>query len=182
MIYCVLLCISKYSLGYHYELFCELWLISSILLNFHFMKESSGLEKKIKISKTSDLQKEDNNLKSPCWTTWLRGWQNWTLSPTPILLEDCISPGPAARDLCPVHPETAISAKDYSQRPNCLNLPVWLQGTSLKYEASLVSHALSLIFRPTVAPPCLNKGNLSLLRFSSFLHCLVSNYTLHSTR
>ena len=29
------------------------------------MKESSGLEKKIKTSKATDLEKEDNNLKGP---------------------------------------------------------------------------------------------------------------------
>ena len=44
-------------------------------------------------------------------------------------------------------------------------------------EASLILRPLSLVVRPTDAPPCLNKGNLSLLRSSSFLHCLVSNYT-----
>ena len=58
------------------------------------MKESSGLEKKIKTSKALGLEKEDNDLKGPCWTTWFQGWQNWTLGPTPILQADCISPGP----------------------------------------------------------------------------------------
>ena len=48
----------------------------------------------------------------------------------------------------------------------------------LKYEASLIPHVLSLVVRLTVAPPCLNKGNLFPLRSSSFLHCLVLNYTL----
>ena len=40
--------------------------------------------------------------------------------------------------------------------------------------------ALSLVIRPTVAPPCLNKGNLLLLR-SSFLFCLAQTmpYTSH---
>ena len=40
---------------------------------------------------------------------------------------------------------------------------------------------LSLVFKPNVAPRCLNKGNLSLLRSSSCLHCLVWNCTLHFT-
>ena len=40
---------------------------------------------------------------------------------------------------------------------------------------------LSLVVRLTVALPCLNKGNLLLLR-SSFLFCLGPNYTLHSWR
>ena len=44
-------------------------------------------------------------------------------------------------------------------------------------EASLILHPLSLVVGPTDAPPCLNKGNLPPLRLSSFLHCLVSNYT-----
>ena len=40
--------------------------------------------------------------------------------------------------------------------------------------------ALSLVIRPTVAPPCLNKGNLLLLK-SSFLFFLFGpNYTLHA--
>ena len=44
------------------------------------------------------------------------------------------------------------------------NLPI-----SMKPPWSLL--ALSLVVRPTVAPPCLNKGNLLLLRLS-FLFCL----------
>ena len=46
-----------------------------------------------------------------------------------------------------------------------------------KYEASLIPLALSLVVRPTVAPPCLNKGNPLPLR-SSLLFCLRPNYTL----
>ena len=49
----------------------------------------------------------------------------------------------------------------------------------LRSEAFLIPHLLSLVVRPTIVPPCLNKGNLSPLRSSSFLHCLVWNYTLH---
>ena len=37
---------------------------------------------------------------------------------------------------------------------------------------------LSLVLRPTVVPPCLNKGNLSPLRSSHLLFCLGPNYTL----
>ena len=47
-----------------------------------------------------------------------------------------------------------------------------------KYEASLIPLRLSLVIRPTVAPPCLNKGNLPLLRSSLLLFCLGLNYTL----
>ena len=57
------------------------------------------------------------------------------------------------------------------------NLPYRFHKRSLKYEASLIPRMLSLVVRLTVAPPCVNKGNLSPLRSSSFLHCLVSNYT-----
>ena len=39
------------------------------------------------------------------------------------------------------------------------------------YETSLITLALSLVIRLTVAPPCLNKGNLPPLR-SSLLFCL----------
>ena len=41
---------------------------------------------------------------------------------------------------------------------------------------SLTPLALSLVVRPTVAPPCLNKGNPLPLR-SSLLFCLGRNYT-----
>ena len=51
----------------------------------------------------------------------------------------------------------------------------------LKQEASLIPHVLSLVFKPNVAPLCPNKGNLSPLTSSSFLHCLVQNQTLHFT-
>lgn len=40
-------------------------------------------------------------------------------------------------------------------------------------------HALSLVVRLTVAPPRLNKGNLSPMRSSSFHRCLLSIFTLH---
>ena len=59
------------------------------------------------------------------------------------------------------------------------NLPYRFHKPSLKYEASLILRMLSLVVRLTVTPPCVNKGNLSPLRSSSFLHCLVSNNTLH---
>ena len=46
-----------------------------------------------------------------------------------------------------------------------------------KYEASLIPLRLSLVIRPTAAPPCLNKGHLLPLR-SSLLFCLSPIYTL----
>ena len=133
----------------------------------------SGPRKKIKTSKASGLEKEDNDLKGSCRTTWLRGWQNWTLSPTPILRADCISLGPSTPvpgPLGPVHLQTVISAKDYPEQPSLTkSSSIASPKLPLKYEASFISrisfisllhilHALSLV---TVAPPCLNKSNLS---------------------
>ena len=47
-----------------------------------------------------------------------------------------------------------------------------------KYEASLIPLMLSLVVRPTVAPPCLNMGNLPPLKSPLLLFCLSPNYTL----
>ena len=122
------------------------------------MQESSGLEKKIKTSEALGLEKE-NNFKGPCWITWLQGWQNWTLSPTLKLRADVSAwdPPPLAQD----HPHpcssTSLTSRIASTKP------------PLNYESSLILRALSLVIRPTVAPPCLDKGNLSPLRSSSFL-------------
>ena len=135
------------------------------------MKESLGLEKKIKTSKALGLEKEDNNFKGPCWATWLRGWQNWTLSPTRILRADASAWDPPP--LSPGTPQACSSALLTSS-------PIASTKPPLKYESSLILRALSLVVRPTVTPPCLNKGKLSRLRSSFFLHCLVSNYTLQS--
>lgn len=46
-----------------------------------------------------------------------------------------------------------------------------------KCEASLIPLGLSLVVRPTVAPPRLNKGNPLPLRSSLLLFCLGRNYT-----
>ena len=128
----------------------------------HLEYMQSGPRKKIKTSKASGLEKEDNDLKGSCWTTWLRGWQNWALNPTPILRADCISLGPSTPvpgPLAPVHLQTAISAKDYPEQPSLTkSSSITSPKLPFKYEASLIPHALSLV---TVAPPCLNKGNLS---------------------
>ena len=80
----------------HSQAYVYLWLICVGVWQrpTQYLKESLGLEKKIKTSKSSGLEKEDNDFKGPCWTTWLRGWQNWTLTPAPILQADCISLGP----------------------------------------------------------------------------------------
>ena len=76
------------------------------------------------------------------------------------------------------------SAQDLSAPAQNLPPPVQLQMPSqlkrfpyrfhkppFKYEASLIPLALSLVIRPTVAPPCLKRGNLPPLR-SSLLFCL----------
>ena len=128
------------------------------------VKESSSLEKKIKASKASGLPKKDNGFKGPCWTTWLQGWHNWTLSPTPTLRADCISPGPPA----PVHPQTAISAKDYPERTAWLSPPLLLlQNLPLNMKPPW-PRTLCLVLRPAVAPPCLNKGSFCWGRLPFF--------------
>ena len=132
-----------------------------LLRTKRLVKESLGLEKKIKTSKASGLEKEDKELKGPYWTIWLRWWQNWTLNSTPILRADCVLPEPPTPFIRLTKSSHIASAKP-----------------PLKYEASRMLHTLSLVIRPTVAPPSLNNGNLSPLRSSSFLHRLVSNYTL----
>ena len=79
---------------------------------------------------------------------------------------------PPIRLITPCPTTNVISKKEYSKYPSWLtvsliastNLPI-----SMKPPCSL--SALSLVVRLTVAPPCLNKGNLLLLR-SSFLFCL----------
>ena len=70
---------------------------------------------------------------------------------------------PPRRLITPCPTTNVISTKEYSKYPTWLTLLLSLPQTSLL--------ALSPVVRPTVAPPCLNKGNLLLLR-SSFLFCL----------
>ena len=124
------------------------------------MKESSGLEKKIKISKASGLEKEDNDLLS--LLNHLSSGMTTELEVPPDAPGRLRQPGtPPPLFIRPTKSSRMVSAKP-----------------PLKYEPSLIPYALSLVVRPTVTPPCLNKGNLSPLRSSSFLHCLVSNYTL----
>ena len=81
----------------------------------------------------------------------------------------------------PAQLQMASQLKINPKRPACLKLPVSLpQPTPLpKYAASLTLRVLSVVIRPVVAPPCLNKGNLSSLRSSSFLLCLLPSYSFH---
>ena len=83
---------------------------------------------------------------------------------------------------CP-KPPTPVQLQMPSQLKNTQNIPpdcfpYRFHKPPFKYEASLILLTLSLVVRPTVAPPCLNKGNLPPLR-SSLLFCLGLNYTLH---
>ena len=80
----------------------------------------------------------------------------------------------------PCSTTNAISSKEHPKHPAWLTFPYRFHKPPFKYEASLIPLAHSLVIRPTVAPPCLNKGNLSQLRSSSFLHCLLSSCTLHN--
>ena len=82
------------------------------------------------------------------------------------------------RLITPCPTTNAISTKEY---PNIW--PDWLfpyhfHKPPYKYGASLIPLGLSLVLRPTVAPPCLNKGNLLPLRLS-LLFCLGLNNTLY---
>ena len=71
------------------------------------------------------------------------------------------------RLIAPCPTTNAISTKEYPKHPAWC-FPYLFYKPPFKYGASLIPLALSLVVRPTVAPPCLNKGNLLLLR-SSFL-------------
>ena len=77
---------------------------------------------------------------------------------------------PPRRLITPCPTASVISTKEYSKYPAWLTFPLSLQQTSLSVW-SLPDPFRRLVVRPTVAPPCLNKGNLLLSR-SSFLFCL----------
>ena len=55
----------------HSQAYVYLWLICVGVWqsSTQYLKESLGLEKKIKTSKSSGLEKEDNDFKGPCSTT-----------------------------------------------------------------------------------------------------------------
>ena len=89
-----------------------------------------------------------------------------------------ITPSPKPPTLCST--ANAISPKEYQKRPAWLPFPYRFHKSPFKYEAFLIPLVLSLAVRPTVAPPCLNKGNLPPLRLS-LLFCLGPNYTLQNT-
>ena len=72
------------------------------------------------------------------------------------------------RFITPCPTTNAISTKVYPKHPAWLTFPLSLPQTSLQIWSLPDPSPLSLVVRPTVAPPCLNKGNLLLLR-SSFL-------------
>ena len=62
-----------------------------------------------------------------------------------------------------------------------LHFPYGFHRPPFKHETSVIPLALSLDIRLTITPPCLNKGNLPLLRSSLLLFCLSPNYTLPKT-
>ena len=82
---------------------------------------------------------------------------------TPSTCPEDLSP-PAQLQVSSQQKNTQNIPPDYVSLIASTNLPI-----SMKPPWSL--SVLSLVVRPTVAPPCLNKGNLLLLR-SSFLFCL----------
>ena len=77
---------------------------------------------------------------------------------------------------CPT--TNAISTKKIPKTSHLINVSL-ITSTNLpiNMEPPWSLSGLSLLVRPTVFPPCLNKGNLLPLR-SSLLFCLVPNYTL----
>lgn len=130
-------------------------------------------------SKTSGLDKGDKHLKGPCWTTWL-GENKTELQVPPGYSEQIASArafnpllGTTPRpSLTPppvsVHPQTAISAKDYPECTAWLSLPLLLlQNLPLNMKPPWPS-TLCLVLRPAVAPPCLNKGSLCWGRLPFF--------------
>ena len=82
------------------------------------------------------------------------------------------------RLITPCPATNAISTKIYPQKSHLVNVSL-MASTSLPTNMAppCSLSVLSLVIRPTVAPPCLNKGNLLPLR-SSLLFCLGPNYTL----
>ena len=120
------------------------------------MKESLGLEKKTTVSKalaeSSNFRENKTELKVPPW---------------------CSGPVASTCDLSPL-PKTSHPLFNYKCHLITQNVlpdehfPYRFHKPPFKYEASLIPLVLSLVVRPTVAPPCLNKGNILLLR-SSFL-------------
>ena len=73
---------------------------------------------------------------------------------------------PCPKPPIPCSTTNAISSKEHPKHPAWLTFPYRFHKLPFKYEASLIPLALSLVVRPTVAPPCLNKGNLPPLRSS----------------
>ena len=125
-------------------------------------------------------RKENNNLKSPCWTFRSRpdapGWLY--LPGTYQPLSRNLPPPTSARDLTP-----PAQLQMPSQLKNTQNIPPnvsLIASTNLplnmKSPWSLFCTQSGLW--PTVTPPCLNKGNLPPLRLSLLLFCLSLNYTL----
>ena len=104
--------------------------------------ESLGLEKKTAVSKA--LAESSNFGDLP------RG-----------LTTPCLKPP------TPCWTTNAISTKGYWKSLTCLTFPLSLHKHPFKYEASLIPFTPSLVL--TIAPPCLNKGNLPPLKSSPFL-------------
>ena len=118
---------------------------------------------------------------APCFL-WLPRWRQWLRIHLPMQEMRVPSLGredPLEKEMV-THSSILAWKITRTEEPNGLYSP-WDRKESdvieATPEASLILRLLSLVVRPTDAPPCLNKGNLSRLRSSSFLHCLVSNYT-----
>ena len=98
-----------------------------------------------------------------------------------MLQAGCIYLGlitPCPEDLAPpAQLQMPSQLKNTPNIPPDKRFPYRFHKPPFKYEASLIPLRLSLVIRPTAAPPCLNKGHLLPLR-SSLLFCLSPIYTL----
>ena len=139
----------------------------------------------VELKESFGARKENNSLKGPLLNHLTSEKTKYNFSSTLMLQDGCIYLGhikPCPETYHPLHPPRRLITPlpNYKCHLNkrilkisCLidislitftNLPV-----SMKLPCSL--SALSLVIRLTIAPPCLNKGNLLLLR-SSFFFCL----------
>ena len=98
-----------------------------------------------------------------------------------MLQAGCIYLGlitPCPEDLAPpAQLQMPSQLKNTPNIPPDKRFPYRFHKPPFKCEASLIPLRLSLVIRPTAAPPCLNKGHLLPLR-SSLLFCLSPIYTL----
>ena len=130
-------------------------------------------------------RKENNSLKGPLLNHLTSEKTKQNFSSTLMLQTGCIylglitpcpetfpPPTPAQKTYCPLPNYKCHLNKRILKISRLINVSL-IASTSLpiNMKPPWSLSVLSLVVRPTVAPPCLNEGNLLLLR-SSFLFCL----------